>query len=255
LTSKKEKPTKKVQKKAAKRPTAKPTKSSPKPKRPRESATARQARATRLLTALRAGYPDATCALHHKSALELLVATILSAQCTDERVNIVTPDLFRRYPDARALADADPAELEAAIRSTGFFRNKTKSLRGMARLVCDEFGGQVPDTMESLLRLPGVARKTANCVLGTWYGKNEGVVVDTHVGRIAERLALTTTARDAKDAEKIERDLMELFPRDSWTWLAHALIQHGRRVCVARKPKCGECPLAVDCPSADAAQD
>ena len=204
----------------------------------------------RLLAKLRAVYPDATCALHHKSALELLVATILSAQCTDERVNKVTPDLFRRYPDAKALANADPADLEAAIRSTGFFRNKAKSLRGMAQLVCGEFGGQIPDTMEVLLRLPGVARKTANCVLGTWYGKNEGIVVDTHVGRIAERLGLTSTARDSKDAEKIERDLMALFPRDAWTWLAHALILHGRRICAARKPKCDQCPLASDCPSA-----
>ena len=204
----------------------------------------------RLLAKLRAAYPDATCALHHKSALELLVATILSAQCTDERVNKVTPDLFRRYPDAKALANADPADLEAAIRSTGFFRNKAKSLRGMAQLVCGEFGGQIPYTMEVLLRLPGVARKTANCVLGTWYGKNEGIVVDTHVGRIAERLGLTSTARDSKDAEKIERDLMALFPRDAWTWLAHALILHGRRICAARKPKCDQCPLASDCPSA-----
>lgn len=179
----------------------------------------------------------------------MLVATILSAQCTDERVNQVTPALFRRYPDAAALATADPAELEAAIRSTGFFRNKAKSLRGMARLVCDEFGGAVPDTMESLLRLPGVARKTANCVLGTWYGKNEGVVVDTHVGRLAERLALAPRARSSKDAERIEQDLMELFPRESWTWLAHALIAHGRQVCTARQPKCTACPLAADCPS------
>lgn len=243
--SRKEAPTKTARPKVATR-----TQSRLKSKRPRESEAARQARATRLLAALRAAYSDATCALHHRSALELLVATILSAQCTDERVNIVTPDLFRRFSNARALADADPAELEAAIRSTGFFRNKAKSLRGMARLVCDEFGGQVPDTMESLLWLPGVARKTANCVLGTWFGKNEGIVVDTHVGRIAERLALTTTARDSKDAERIERDLMTLFPREAWTWLAHALIQHGRRVCVARKPKCAECPLRPNCPSA-----
>jgi endonuclease-3 len=216
----------------------------------RESSAARQARAARLLARLRETYPDARCALHHDSALKLLVATILSAQCTDERVNQVTPGLFRRYPDARALADADPADLEAAIRSTGFFRNKTKSLRGMARMLCDEFAGQVPNTMEDLLRLPGVARKTANCVLGTWFGKNEGIVVDTHVGRLAERLALAPRARNSKDAERIEQDLMELFPRESWTYLAHALMQHGREVCPARKPKCGECPLAEDCPSA-----
>ena len=217
---------------------------------PRESAAQRQARAMRLLAKLRAAYPDATCALHHDSALKLLVATILSAQCTDERVNQVTPGLFRLYPDARAFAAADQADLEAAIRSTGFFRNKAKSLRGAAQLIVGDFGGQVPETMEELLRLPGVARKTANCVLGTWYDKNEGIVVDTHVGRIAERLGLTPSAKNSKDAEKIERDLMELFPRETWTWLAHALIQHGRRICTARKPKCSECPLAADCPSA-----
>lgn len=218
--------------------------------RARETAAARQARAARILARLLETYPDATCALHHDSALKLLVATILSAQCTDERVNMVTPDLFRRYPDAGALAAADPADLEAAIRSTGFYHNKTRSLLGMARMLCDEFGGQVPATMEELLRLPGVARKTANCVLGTWYGQNEGIVVDTHVGRIAERLRLAPAARDSKDAEKIERDLMELFPRDTWTWLAHALIEHGRKICVARKPECEICPLAPDCPSA-----
>ncbi len=216
----------------------------------RESQLDRQARALRLLAVLRATYPDAACALRHSSAFELLVATILSAQCTDVRVNMVTPNLFRRYPDVRALADADQAELEAAIRSTGFFRNKAKNLIGMARMTRDEFGGQIPETMEEMLRLPGVARKTANCVLGTWFGGNEGIVVDTHVGRLAQRLGLTTTARDSKDAEKIERDLMELFPRESWTYLAHALILHGRLVCIARKPRCGECPLAADCPSA-----
>jgi len=243
----------KTQKPRAKRkPAAKrPSPKCPAPKRPRESEAGRAARAGRLLAALQAAYPDATCALRHDSALKLLVATILSAQCTDERVNMVTPDLFRRYPDARALAEADPAELEAAIRSTGFFRNKTKSLLGMARLVCDEFGGQVPDTMEALLRLPGVARKTANCVLGTWFGRNVGIVVDTHVGRIAERLRLAPSAKGSKDAEKIERDLMAVFPQDTWTWLAHALIEHGRRVCTARKPACANCSLAADCPSAD----
>lgn len=222
----------------------------PRRRRPRETHDERRARAERLLERLRAAYPTATCALHHDSAYTLLVATILSAQCTDERVNQVTPGLFRRYPDAAALAAADPAELETLIRSTGFFRNKTKSLLGMSRMVRDEFGGQVPNTMEALLRLPGVARKTANCVLGTWFGKNEGLVVDTHVGRIAERLALAPRARGSKDAERIEQDLMELFPRESWTWLAHALIWHGRRVCIARQPKCPHCPLAADCPSA-----
>ena len=238
--------------KAAKRkgPVKKATKHVARPKRPRESGSARQARAKRLLKRLRATYRDVDCALRHKSPYELLVATILSAQCTDQRVNMVTPNLFRLYPDARTLAAADPEELQATIRSTGFFRNKTKSLLGMSRIVSDEFDNQVPGTMPELLKLPGVARKTANCVLGTWFGQNVGIVVDTHVGRIAERLGLTTTARDSKDAERIERDLMELFPQDCWTWLAHALIHHGRGPCTARNPKCDDCPLAPDCPSA-----
>jgi endonuclease-3 len=222
----------------------------PKVKRSRESQPARRQRAGRILAALQETYPQAECALRHRSALELLIATILSAQCTDERVNLVTPDLFRRYPNADAFADAKPDELEAMIRSTGFFRNKTKSLIGMARTVRDEFGGRVPDTMDELLKLPGVARKTANCVLGTWFGKNVGIVVDTHVGRLALRLGLLTTARDDKDAVKIEQDLMELFPWQSWTYLAHALIHHGRNVCRARRPECAICALASACPSA-----
>lgn len=168
---------------------------------------------------------------------------------------MVTPKLFARYPDAAALASADAAELEELIKSTGFYRNKTKSLIGMGRRVQDEFGGRVPDTMEELLTLPGVARKTANCVLGTWFGKNEGIVVDTHVGRLALRLKLLTTARDDKDAVKIENDLRELFPREAWTFLSHALIEHGRRICTARAPKCEQCPLAADCPSASVAAD
>jgi endonuclease-3 len=222
----------------------------PKAMRTRESAAARRARAGRILAGLRKLYPEAECALRHGSALELLVATILSAQCTDERVNMVTPDLFRRYPDAAAFADADSIDLEAMIKSTGFFRNKTKSLIGVGRMLRDEFGGEMPDAMDDLLKLPGVARKTANCVLGTWFGKNEGIVVDTHVGRLALRLGLLTAARDDKDAVKIENDLMGLFPRESWTYLAHALIHHGRRVCTARKPDCAACGLAKDCPSA-----
>ncbi len=222
----------------------------PRAKRSRENGQARRERALRILAGLRALYPQADCALHHRSAYELLVATILSAQCTDERVNQVTPGLFRLYPDAAALAGADPAELEAVIRSTGFFRNKAKNLIGMAQRVMAEHGGAIPETMEALLSLPGVARKTANCVLGTWYGKNEGVVVDTHVGRLALRLRLLTRGKNDKDAVKIEQDLMELFPRESWTYLSHALIEHGRRVCTARSPKCGACRLAADCPSA-----
>jgi endonuclease-3 len=218
--------------------------------RARETPEQRHARAQRILAGLRAAYPEADCALHHRSAYELLVATILSAQCTDERVNQVTPDLFRRYPNAQALAGADPPELEAAIRSTGFYRNKARSLLGMAQKVRDEFDGSIPDTMDALLTLPGVARKTANCVLGTWFGRNEGVVVDTHVGRLALRLGLAPSARDDKDAVRIEGDLMTLLPRDSWTFAAHALIHHGRKVCTARRPRCEACALAADCPSA-----
>jgi endonuclease-3 len=211
----------------------------------RESAVRRSERARRIAAGLRALYPEADCALEHDSALKLLVATILSAQCTDARVNQITPGLFRRYPDAAAFAAADQSDLEEAIRSTGFFRNKAKSIRGMAQLVCEVYDGEVPDTMDDLLRLPGVARKTANCVLGTWFRKNVGVVVDTHVGRLAERLRLTWRSKDSKDAVKIEQDLMELFDSEDWTWLSHALIQHGRRVCTARKPKCAECTLAA----------
>lgn len=229
--------------KAKKRPAA---------RRSRETAARRLERAQRILAALRAEYPDALCALNHRSALELLAATILSAQCTDARVNLVTPELFRRYPDAASFAAADPAELEAQIRSTGFFRNKARSLIGMGRELAARFSGQVPDSMDALLTLPGVARKTANCVLGTWFRKNEGVVVDTHVGRLALRMRLLTTARDDKDAVKIESDLMSLFPRDSWTYLSHALIEHGRRICTARKPNCAGCTLAPLCPSRDA---
>lgn len=161
----------------------------------------------------------------------------------------MTPGLFARYPDAAAFARASPTELEAAIRSTGFFRNKTKSLIGMGQALCARFGGQVPRTMDELLTLPGVARKTANCVLGTWFRENVGVVVDTHVGRLAQRLRLLSSAKDDKDAVKIERDLMNLFPQDSWTFLSHALIEHGRRTCTARAPRCPTCPLRPDCPT------
>lgn len=215
-----------------------------------ETPEVRRERAARILAALKTCYPDATCALHHRSALELLVATILSAQCTDERVNQVTPNLFRRYPDARAYATADVEELETLIRSTGFYHNKAKSLIGMGTVLCEQFGGNMPDNMDDLLKLPGVARKTANCVLGTWFGRNDGVVVDTHVGRLALRLGLLTQARDDKDAVRIEQELMALFPQESWTFLSHALILHGRRICQARKPNCELCPLAPDCPSA-----
>lgn len=222
----------------------------PRAVRGRESLTARRARTERILAALKASYADATCALHHRDAYELLVATILSAQCTDERVNQVTPNLFRKYPDAAALAQADPEDLTTLIKSTGFFRNKTRSLLGMAQRVVAEHDGAVPDNMPDLLQLPGVARKTANCVLGAWFGQNEGIVVDTHVGRLALRLRLLMTAKNDKDAVRIEQDLMQLVPREDWTWLSHALIEHGRRVCTARKPRCGDCVVQAECPSA-----
>lgn len=207
------------------------------------------ARAREVLRLLMERYPGATTALVHRNAFELLVATILSAQCTDRRVNQVTPSLFARYPDAEALAAADPAELEHLIRSTGFYREKTKSLIAMSQDLVSRFGGKVPETMEELTSLRGVARKTANVVLGTAFGRNEGVVVDTHVRRIAQRLGWT----DQKDPEKIERDLMGLFPRDLWTLLGHTLILHGRDLCDARKPRCSECPVAAMCLHAQSA--
>ncbi len=192
-------------------------------------------------------YPNVTCALNHKSAWELLVATILSAQCTDVRVNLVTPGLFAKYPTVQHFAALQPEELEPEIRSTGFFRNKSKSIVGAARKLVADFSGQVPSDMEKLLSLPGVARKTANVVLGTWFGKNEGVVVDTHVQRIARRLELTRNT----DPQKIEQDLMRVIPRDRWTPFAHQIIWHGRRLCLARSPKCAECPLENICHAVD----
>ena len=199
-----------------------------------------------ILEGLRAAHPDAKCALVHENALQLLVATILSAQCTDERVNLVTPALFQRYPAAQALADADPEELEALIHSTGFFRQKAKSIQGAARRLVEAYGGEVPADMEALLTLPGVARKTANVVLGVVYGKGEGIVVDTHVGRLAGRLGLSAET----DPTKVERDLMALVARADWIDFAHLLIHHGRKVCQARKPACAQCSLAELCPSA-----
>ncbi len=222
------------------------------PKRPalKEALNDRKRRGARIIAALKKEYPEATCALHHGTALQLLISTILSAQSTDEMVNKVTPVLFARYPNAEALASAAPEEVERVIHQTGFFRQKTKSIIGACRKIVDEFGGKVPETMEQLIVLPGVARKTANVVLGTWFHKNEGVVVDTHVGRLAHRLGLTWTSRDEKDAVKIEQDLMQVLPREEWTYTAHALIWHGRRVCTARKPRCGQCRLNRLCPSA-----
>lgn len=210
-----------------------------------ESRLAKQARARKILDALAAAYPDARCALHFADPFQLLVATILSAQCTDERVNMVTPALFARYPTPEKLAKAKPEDVEDLIRSTGFYRNKRKSIQGMAQRVVERHGGRVPQTMEELLELPGVARKTANVVLGVAYGKAEGVVVDTHVKRLAGRLGLT----DETDPKKIERDLMELLPRKEWIAAGHLLIWHGRRVCTARNPRCERCVLNDRCPS------
>ena len=224
-----------------------PTKTSAPPSRrsARETEAERRARLRKIIARLEKAYPDATCALHHKSALELLVATILSAQSTDARVNLVTPALFAKYQTAEHFARADPRVLEQEIHSTGFFRNKTKSIIGMAQALIERHGGAVPDTMEQLVQLPGVGRKTANVVLGTWFGKNEGIVVDTHVQRLVTLLGVTKE----KDPVKIERDLMALVPRDKWTWFSHTLILHGRRVCIARRPKCEICVINRLCPS------
>lgn len=213
---------------------------------PREAAAARAARAGKILAALEAAYPDAHCALDHAGPYQLLVATILSAQCTDARVNLVTPAFFARFPDAASLATGTQEEVEALIRSTGFFRNKAKNLLAMADAVVERHGGKVPATMDALRALPGVGRKTANVVLGNAFGLNEGITVDTHVGRIAKLLRLTAHT----DPEKVEADLMPLFPRDKWTLLSHLLISHGRAVCIARRPRCGECVIARHCPSA-----
>jgi endonuclease-3 len=222
-----------------------PTGTRPTKRRARETPEQRRARTRRIIAQLERAYPDATCALHHRSALELLVATILSAQSTDARVNMVTPALFATHRTAADYAAADPRVLEQAIHSTGFFRNKTRSIIGMAQALVERHGGEVPDTMEALVALPGVGRKTANVVLGTWFGKNEGVVVDTHVQRLATLLGLTRE----RQPEKIERDLMALVPRGRWTWFSHTLILHGRRVCIARRPKCEECVVHRLCPS------
>jgi len=203
-------------------------------------------RAPEILARLRRAYPDARCALEHRDAFQLLCATILSAQCTDARVNLVTPALFARYATPAALARARQGEVEEIIRSTGFFRNKSKSLIGMAQALVAEHRGVVPRTMEELRRLPGVGRKTANVILGNAYGVNEGITVDTHVARVSQRLGLTRQA----DPVTIEQDLMPLVPRDDWALVSHLLIFHGRRICVARKPRCLECVLADLCPSA-----
>ena len=202
-------------------------------------------RVAQLLKVLPQVYPGAHCELDFHNPLQLLVATILSAQCTDKRVNMVTPALFKKYRTAKDYADAPQGEFENAIKSTGFYRNKTKSIRAAMRAIAEEHGGKVPDTMEKLRELPGVGRKTANVVLGNAFEKNEGIVVDTHVIRLSQRLGLTKQ----KDAEKIERDLMKLIPRQRWTDWSHWLIWHGRRRCYARKPDCSQCKIFRLCPS------
>ena len=204
-------------------------------------------RVDEVLERLSAAYPDARCALEHCNALELLVATILSAQCTDERVNIVTGELFQKYKTPEDYARVPAEVLEKDIRSTGFFRNKAKSIQGACRMIADRFGGQVPDSMEQLIQLPGVARKTANVVLGVAYGKAEGIVVDTHVFRVARRLDLS----HADAPEKVEIDLMKLIPRKKWISFSHETIFHGRRVCKARTPLCSACPVENICRSED----
>jgi endonuclease III len=202
-------------------------------------------RVAQLVQALPEVYPGAHCELDYKNPLELLIATILSAQCTDKRVNMVTPALFKKYRTAKDYAKAPPAELEKAIKPTGFFRNKTKSIRAATSKITEKFGGRVPDSMEKLRELPGVGRKTANVVLGNAFNKNEGIVVDTHVVRLSQRLGLTKES----DPEKIERDLMKLVPRENWTNWSHWLIWHGRRRCFARKPDCRQCEIVRLCPS------
>jgi endonuclease III len=205
------------------------------------------ARVAEILRRLNELYPDVTCALTHSSAWELLVATILSAQSTDLNVNRVTPELFRKYPTVQAFAALEPEQLQPDIRSTGFFRNKSKSVVGAAKKVVADFGGQVPMNMNDLLTLPGVARKTANVVLGTWGRIADGIVVDTHVHRISRRLELTTN----NDPQKIEQDLMQIIPRERWILFSHQIIWHGRKVCFARKPKCVDCTLENICHAAD----
>ena len=223
-----------------------PHKAQPKAKKNKFDATSPE-RVKQILDRLAEMYPNAKCALHHSNAWELLVATILSAQCTDARVNIVTPGLFTKYPTPEDFAALKPEQLEPEIRSTGFFRNKSKSIVGAAQKIVNEFGGKVPNEMDKLLTVPGAARKTANVVLGSWFGKAEGVVVDTHVHRISRRLELTTN----NEAGKIEQDLMRVIPRDQWIDFSHRVIWHGRALCIARKPKCVDCKLETVCHAAD----
>lgn len=210
-----------------------------------ESLSERKKRARAIFTILKKAYPDAECALRHANAFELLVATILSAQCTDERVNKVTPGLFRKHRTPADFMRLSQGDLEKEIKSTGFFRNKSKSILGASRVLCEKFGGKVPETMEDLLTLPGVARKTANVVLGVAFGKATGVVVDTHVFRLAYRMGLSD---ETKQPEKVEHDLMALFPKSDWILLGHVLIWHGRRICSTRRPMHDQCPISRLCP-------
>ncbi len=248
-------PAKKATKKQQRR-----TSSSPAPSKAQQPARALKAKAAgksanatdpariaEILRRLAAAYPNAECALHHRSAWELLVATILSAQCTDARVNMVTPSLFGKFPTPAAFAQATLPAIEEEIRSTGFYRNKAKSVSGAAKKVVAEFSGKVPDTMDQLLTLPGVARKTGNVVLGVAFQKAEGVVVDTHVLRLSRRLGLTR----AEDPKRVEEDLMRMIPRERWISFSHELIQHGRQICIARKPRCVDCPLETLCNAPD----
>jgi endonuclease-3 len=226
-------------KKVAVAPTKKPT-----PKKPTAKKVDPNTIAPKVVAHLATDYPEVTCALENESAFELLIATILSVQCTDERVNMVTPELFRRWPTPAKMAAAPIEQLEKVIHSTGFYRNKAKNIQGCSRELADTFGGEVPRDIEQMVKLPGVGRKTANVVLGTCYGMATGVVVDTHVTRISNRLGLT----EHTDATKIERDLMELVPQTEWVDFAHRMIHHGRRICMARKPKCDECSMSSFCP-------
>lgn len=209
------------------------------------ASTEEKQRTRKIIAKLRKAYPDAHCSLNHSNPFELLIATILSAQCTDERVNIVTADLFRKYRSCEDYVNVAPAELEQDIHSTGFFRNKTKSIQGACKKMLEEHGGQVPNDVEKLLELPGVARKTANVVMGNAFGVASGVVVDTHVSRLSQLLGLTKETQP----EKIERDLMELVPKKDWIDFSHLLIFHGRQVCKARRPECGRCVIEPLCPS------
>jgi endonuclease-3 len=246
MATKSKKKTSKKKSSPAKSKTAKPAKKSS-PAKAALAAGTEPKRVAAILAKLDEAYGNATCELKHENAFQLLISTILSAQCTDVRVNQVAETLYKKYPDAKAFAYATPSELEQDIRPTGFFRNKTKSVMGASKAILEKFGGQVPRTMEEILTLPGVARKTGNVVLGTAYGIASGVVVDTHVLRLSNRLDLTRN----EDPKKVEQDLMKIIPQDKWIQFSHQLIWHGRRVCHARKPKCIECNMESLCYAKD----